>query len=129
MARKAAGGVLDLSALGAAPQKVRLPDRKLYDMANPAALGVLPQQQLLSRYQRAKVLMGKTDATVEDADEMLSMLLDVCQVILPAAPREVIGQLNLSAMDRLVQAFLRASPAGQVAAQVEAATTRPTSAT
>lgn len=107
--RKQEGGVLDLSVLGAAPQKVKLPDGKLYSMATPAGMGVLSQQKVISRYNRAMELMGKTNATPDDVDEMLSMLLDVCQVVLPDADREVIGQLNLNAMDRLIQSFLEVS--------------------
>ncbi|MFW6090044.1 MAG: hypothetical protein ACODAB_09845 [Gemmatimonadota bacterium] len=107
--RQSAGGVLDLSGLAEAPQKVKLPDQQLYSMANPAELGILPQQQLIARYRRAQELMGRTDATPEDADELIEMLLDVCQVVLPDAPREVIGRLGLSSLDRLVQAFLAAS--------------------
>ena len=119
MARKP-GGVLDLSELGAAPQKVKLPDGKLYSMANPAELGVLPQQKVISRYGRAQVLMRKKSATEADVEEMLEMLLDVCEVVLPDAPREVVGRLSLPGMEKLIQAFLSASTAQKAAERAEA---------
>ena len=129
MARKPAGGVLDLSELGAAPQKVKLPDGKLYSMANPAELGVLPQQKVISRYGRAQVLMRKKNATEADVDEMLEMLLDVAEVVLPGAPREVVGRLSLNGLDKLIQAFLSASTDPKAAGgRAGAETTKATSA-
>lgn len=119
--------VLDLSALAGTGRKVKLPDKKLYDIANPAELGVLPQQRVISRYGAAKALMAKTDPTEKDLEEMLELLLDVCQVVVPAAPRGQLGKLDLPRMDRLIKDFLSASPATQ---EGEAATaTRSTPAT
>lgn len=119
-------GILDLSDLAAAPVKVKLPDGKLYSMANPAEMGVLDQQKLLAKYRRAQELMANTEASAEDADEMLSMLIDVAQVVVPGANRELLGQLNLTKMERLTETFFQASPAATQRA--EAAPEKATSA-
>lgn len=116
------GGVLDLSEQQATPLKVKLPNGQLYDVANPDELGVGPMQKFVSRYRRANELMGKDDADDEEVDEMLSLLLDCAQLILPDAPRDEVGRLGLSKLERLIEAFSSASPATNAPAG-EASTT------
>lgn len=113
------GGVLDLSEQEPAPRKVKLADGQLHDMANPASLGLLPMQRLVSRYRRSQELMAKTDATEEDVEEMLSLLLDVCEVVLPSAPRDVLGDLDWPKLNRLVEAFFDASPVSATAGEAD----------
>lgn len=111
------GGVLDLSAQEAAPLKVKLPDSQLYDVANPEELGVGPMQRFVSRYRRARELLAKDDADEEDVDEMLSLLLDCAQLVVPDAPRDVLGRLALPKLERLIEAFSPASPATTAAGE------------
>lgn len=128
MTRSSDGGILDLSALGPADQKVKLPDGKLYSMTNATEMGVLDQQRLMSRYARGRKLMAKKNPNESDVEEALSQILDVCQTIVPDADRALLGRLRmipmpgdpagadgepLSPLMRLVETFSQASPAAE----------------
>lgn len=100
---------LDLSGAVEGLGKVKLLDGNLYDIVSPEQLGAADLQRIISRRRKAIEIMAKTDATEEDLDEMLSMLIDVCASIVPDAPREEIGRLGLPRMERLINHFTTAS--------------------
>lgn len=102
---------LDLSGDGRDTVKVKLPDGELYDLADPDELGALDIQQAFAKRRQAAALMGKTDATEDDIEEMLGLLVDICCVAVPDAPRHVVGRLSLPRLERLVEAFSEASRA------------------
>lgn len=101
---------LDLSRLEGAPDKVKLLDGKLYDIAQPEQLGALPLQRIAARKRAAEELMGKPDASDEDVEEMISLLVDVLDVMVPDADREELGKLPLQKMELLIDHFRQASP-------------------
>lgn len=102
--------LLDLSGRQAA-LRVRLPDGEVYPMAVGDEMGVGQLHRIAAEYDKAKRLMAIENPAIDDAEEMLSVLIDVCCQILPTAPREVIGQLSLPRMERLIEGFKDASPA------------------
>lgn len=104
-------GTLDLSRLEGVPEKVKLRDGNLYDMVSPEGLGALALQRIFSRKKRADELMGNLDPSEEEIAEMVELMIDVCDGILPDAPREEIGKLGLPKMEMLANHFLHASPA------------------
>jgi len=103
-------GVLDLSVVEPAPLKVKLPDGELHDVVEPGNLGALGLQRFVARYRRAQELMSSTEATDQDAEEMLGLLVDCAHIAVPSAERETLGGLPLHALERLVEAFSVASP-------------------
>jgi len=103
--------VLDLSQVEHAPVKVKLPDGVLYDMAAPGSLGALPLQRLMARWRRAQAIMDMAEPTDDELEEMLELVLDVGQVVLPDAPREQLGRVGLDGQRRMIEAFFGASPA------------------
>lgn len=115
------GGTLDLSQVESAPYKVKLPDGNLYDMANPERMGPLSLQRFISRHRRAQQILGDHQASEQDVEEMLSLLVDCAQVVVPDAPREVVGELEFGKLERLIEAFSSASPVAKAKAG-EAAT-------
>lgn len=102
--------ILDLSQLEDAPVKVRLPDGNLYDMVQPGQLSPLAAQRVSARYRQAKVIEDRiasgSQASEDDVDEMVDLLLDVAQVLLPDAPRDVIGNLPTVKLEKVVETFL-----------------------
>lgn len=104
-------GTLDLSRLESAPEKVKLRDGKLYDMVPPEGLGARSLQRIFSRKQRAEELVSKLDPSEDEIAEMVDLMIDVCEGILPDAPREEIGKLGFLEMETLANHFLNASPA------------------
>lgn len=116
MAANGDGGVLDLSTLEAAPYKVKLPDGNLYDMANPEKMGPLSLQRFVSRHRRAQQILGDHQASEQDVEEMLSLLVDCAQVVVPDAPREVVGELEFGKLEKLIETFSSASPAAKAEA-------------
>lgn len=114
--------ILDLSELGAAPVKVKLPDGELYDMVDPNTLGPLPLQRFISRYKRAMEIFNKSDRDVDDVHEMMELLMDVACMILPGAARDTVGLMSPAAINKLAEAFYGASPSAMVAGE---ATLRP----
>lgn len=105
------GGVLDLSAVEAAPLKVKLPDGRLHDMANPEQLSPRDLSRLSSRWRRARELMESDADGDDDFAEMVSLLVDVANIVLPDAERDVLDKMPWPQLQRLVEAFFDASPA------------------
>ena len=99
------GGVLDLSAVEDATLKVKLPDGRLYDMAQPTQLSPIAYQRFLSRHRRAEELRTKVDPTEHDLEEMLDLVVDLAEIALPDADREVVGALPYPQLERLITAF------------------------
>lgn len=98
-------GVLDLSQVEDAGQKVKLPDGRLYDMAMPSQLSPLAYQRFVSRFRRAQELQAKGDATEADVEEMLDLVIDLAEIAVPDADRETLGSLPYPSLERLVTAF------------------------
>jgi hypothetical protein len=98
-------GVLDLSQVEDAGQKVKLPDGKLYDMATPTQLSPIAYQRFVSRFRRAQELQSKKSATEADVEEMLDLVIDLAEIALPDADRETLGSLPYPKLERLVTAF------------------------
>lgn len=130
MPRSAKGGLLDLGELAPAPTKVRipvppwprglrwlrrlcwwLPTVRLYDMADPSSLGALSMQRLASRQRRAEAIADADEPSDEELAEMADLLVDICQMIVPDAPRSALTALGIRQQERLTEAFFRASPA------------------
>lgn len=107
-------GVLDLSQVEDAGQKVKLPDGRLYDMAQPTELSPLAYQRFVSRFRRAQELQGKADASEHDVEEMLDLVIDLAEIALPDADRETLGSLPYPKLERLVTAFFVGSSTDQM---------------
>lgn len=102
--------LLDLS--GRDPSlRVKLPDGEIYAIAAGDEMGAGQLHKIVAEHARAKRLMSIENPTVDDAEEMLAVLIDVCCQIVPRASRDVIGQLSLPRMERLIEGFIDASPA------------------
>lgn len=138
MPRSSNGGVLDLAEVEPTPLKVRIPappwprwlgwlarllrrpTSRLYDMANPQALGALSLQRLVSRYKRAEELMATEDQDGDDLAEMMDLLVDTCQVVIPTAPRSVLVALGIHRQQQVIEAFFNASPGNRAQRRAEA---------
>ena len=106
-------GVLDLSQVEDAGQKVKLPDGRLYDMAMPTQLSPLAYQRFLSRFRRSQELQAKSDPTESDVEEMLDLVIDLAEIAVPDADRETLGSLPYAKLERLVAVFFGVSPTDQ----------------
>lgn len=107
------GGVLDLSQVEDATQKVKLPDGMLYDMALPTQLSPLAYQRFLSRFRRSQELQAKPDPVDSDLEEMVDLVVDLAEIALPGAPRESLAALPYPSLERLVTAFFVGSSQDQ----------------
>jgi hypothetical protein len=107
------GGILDLSQVEDATQKVKLPDGKLYDMALPTQLSPLAYQRFVSRFRRAQELQAKPDAGEADVEEMIDLVIDLAEIAVPGAERETLGSLPYPSLERLVTVFFVGSSASQ----------------
>lgn len=99
------GGVLDLSQVEDVTQKVKLPDGNLYDMALPTQLSPIAFQRFVSRFRRAQELQAKPDANETDVEEMIDLVVDLAEIAVPSAGRELLGSLPYPSLERLVTAF------------------------
>ena len=113
MTSRPKAGVLDLSQVEDAGQKVKLPDGRLYDMAQPTQLSPLAYQRFISRYRRSQELQAKPEPTEVDAEEMLDLVIDLACIVVPDAERETLGSLPYPKLQRLVEAFFGVSPTDQ----------------
>lgn len=113
MADHPKAGVLDLSQVEDAGQKVKLPDGRLYDMAQPTELSPLAYQRFISRFRRSQELQGKSEPTEQDLEEMLSLVIDLACIVVPDAERETLGSLSYPKLERLVTHFFVGSSTDQ----------------
>lgn len=106
-------GVLDLSQVEDAGLKVKLPDGNLYDMAMPTQLSPLAYQRFMSRFRRSQEIQGKSSPTEQDIEELLDLCVDLCEIVVPGADREVVGMLPFPSMERLIEHFFVGSSTDQ----------------
>lgn len=103
---------LDLTNV-ASGEKAKLPDGREYELVSAEAIGPLPLQRIVQCWQKAMALADRDVADIgeDEAQEMLGFLVDAACVILPDAPREVVGQVSFRNLQRLISTFFEAFPA------------------
>lgn len=97
---------LDLSSLSSEPTTVKLPDGNVYRMTNPLDMTAYQFHVFFSRKEQVDKHFDNDDEwTDEAAEDMLRILADLCQAVLPDAPRDVINGLPFTSQLTLIDKF------------------------